>query len=211
MMGKELEVQYPLELSFKIIALWARISVTDASGRPIFHVKQRPLKLKEEVVISADEGQRHPLYKINADRWLDWSAEYHFRDLDGDSLGTVRREGWKSLWRARYQICEWREDGNSQVSSPVMTIQEDDPWVKVMDTLFSAIPYIRYLSGYVFHPAYVVKRSNGQAVMRLEKRPALFENKFIIKRRKGISLDKNEEVRILLSLMMMIVLERSRG
>jgi hypothetical protein len=64
-------------------------------------------------------------------------------------------------------------------------------------------------TGYLFHPAYVVTRSNGQDVMRLEKQPAFFEGRFVIE--KHTHLNEHEEVCALLGCMMVVLLERSRG
>ncbi|MCP4602297.1 MAG: hypothetical protein GY847_17565 [Proteobacteria bacterium] len=38
------------------------------------------MKLREEVTVFADPDQNRPLYKINADRVIDFSARYHFTD-----------------------------------------------------------------------------------------------------------------------------------
>jgi hypothetical protein len=45
--------------------------------------------------------------------------------------------------------------------------------------------------------------------MRVEKQPAFFEGKFIIEQKDP--LDEDEEKRALLSVIMMLLLERSRG
>ena len=90
-----------------------------------------------------------------------------------------------------------------------MTIREANPWVKVLDGLFGPIPVIGMLTGYVFHPAFLVSRPEGTVIMRLEKQPAFFESRFTIKRE--AELDTAEETRVFLSLLMMILLERSRG
>ena len=194
-------MQYPLDLSFKIMALAPQISVIDASGGLVFYVKQKLFKLKEEITVFADAKQTQPLYKINADRVLDFSARYHFTDVNGAELGSVKREGMRSLWRAHYDIFEG--------DALVMTIREENPWVKVLDGLFGQIPFIGMFSGYLFHPAFLVSRTDGTVVMRLKKQPAFLEGKFTIE--KQAELDEGRETPLLLSLLMMLLLERSRG
>ena len=194
-------MEYPLELQFKVMALAPQISVTDASGRLVFYVKQKLFKLKEVVTVFADAGQTQPLYKINADRVLDFSARYYFTDVNGLNWGSVKREGMKSLWKSHYEIYEG--------DTPVMTIREESPWVKVLDGLFSGIPIIGMFSGYVFNPAFLASRPDGTVVVRLTKQPSFFESKFTIS--KQAALDESQETCILLSLLMMILLERSRG
>ena len=194
-------MNYPLHISFKILAIARQLSVTDAGGNLIFYVKQKAFKLKEAVTVFADAGQTQPLYSINADRVLDFSARYRFTDNSGRPLGSVRRQGMKSLWKAHYDIL----DGET----PVMTIKEENPWAKVLDSLVGEIPVLGMFTGYLFHPAYLVSRLDGTLVMRLEKQPAFFEGRFIIQKHAEMAPD--EETRALLSLIMMILLERSRG
>ena len=194
-------MNYPLNLSFKILALARQLSVTDASGRLIFYVKQKAFKLKEAVTVFADAEQTQSLYSINANKVLDFSARYTFTDRNGRVLGSVKRQGMKSLWKAHYDIL----DGET----PVMTIKEESPWTKVLDSLVGEIPILGMFTGYLFHPAYLVTRQNGAVVLRLEKQPAFFEGKFVVQ--KQGEMDQTEEERAILSLLMMVLLERHRG
>lgn len=194
-------MNYPLQMSFKVLALARQISVTDAGGNLIFYVKQKAFKLKEAVTVFRDAGQTQPLYSINANKVLDFSARYQFTDQGGRPLGAVRRQGMKSLWKAHYDVL----DGEN----PVMTIKEENAWTKVFDSLIGEIPVIGIFTGYLFHPAYLVSRLDGTLLMRLEKQPAFFEGRFIVQ--KHAELNQADEERALLSLIMMILLERSRG
>lgn len=194
-------MNYPLQLSFEILSLARKLSVTDAGGTLTFFVKQKMFKLKESVTVFADVEQKVPLYELKADRVIDFSASYHFNDVRGAHVGTVRRKGMKSLWRARYDIVNG--------SGRALTIQEANPWAKVCDSLFSEIPVLGIFSGYVFHPEYIVAREDGTSLMRLKKEPAFFQGKFSIEKLAAVS--NEEETRILLSLMMMVLLERQRG
>jgi uncharacterized protein YxjI len=194
-------MNYPLHMSFKILAVARQISVTDAGGNLIFYVKQKAFKLKEAVTVFADAGQTQPLYSINANKMLDFSARYTFTDSSGSPLGSVKRQGMKSLWRSHYDVL----DGENAV----MTIKEESAWTKVLDGLIGEIPILGMFTGYLFHPAYLVSRQDGTVVLRLEKQPAFFEGKFIIE--KKAEMDQQEEERALLSVIMMILLERHRG
>ncbi len=194
-------MNYPLHMSFKILALARQIAVTDASGSLVFYVKQKAFKLKESVTVFADATQTQPLYSINANKILDFSASYQFADNQGTTIGSVRRQGMRSLWRAHYDVF----DGQN----PVLVIKEENAWTKVLDALLGEIPVVGMFTGYLFHPAYLVTRPDGAVVMRLEKQPAFFEGKFIIQ--KQAELNQTEETRALLSLIMMVLLERSRG
>ena len=194
-------IAYPLTISFKIVAFAPQFSITDANGKLIGYVKQKLFKLKESVTVFADEAQKQPLYTINADRIIDFSARYSFTTSQGAALGSTKRHGMKSIWKTHYDIL----DGDTVA----MSINEENPWIKVFDAIFSDIPVIGVFSGYVFHPVYLVSRQDGAVVMRLEKQPAFFEGKFLVE--KKAQLSEVEEQRALLSLMMMLLLERTRG
>jgi uncharacterized protein YxjI len=194
-------MQYPLELTFKFWALAPQISVVDGQGNLAFYVKQKLFKLKEAITIFADAEQSRPIYYIKADRIIDFSARYNFSDSNGTYIGSVKRRGLKSLWRARYDIF----DGDTTI----LNIQEKNPWVKIADALFAEIPIVGMFTGYVFNPVYLVSRADGTIAMRLEKIPTFLSRKFIIKAVDQLS-DRQEQ-QILLSLMMMLLLERNRG
>ncbi|WP_138502796.1 hypothetical protein [Nostoc sp. PA-18-2419] len=194
-------MQYPLELTFKLWAFAPQMSIVDAQGNLAFYVKQKLFKLKEAITIFADAEQTRPIYYIKADRIIDFSARYDFTDSNGTYIGSVKRRGLKSLWRARYDIF----DGDTTT----LNIQEKNPWVKIADALFAEIPVVGMFTGYVFNPVYLVSRADGTIVMRLEKIPTFLSRKFIIKA--VDQLGDRQEQQILLSLMMMLLLERNRG
>lgn len=195
-------LNYPLTLSFKIVALAPQIAIRDANGDLVAYVKQKLFKLKESVTVFEDEKQTRPMYVINADRILDISAQYHFATAAGLSMGSVKRQGMRSLWKAHYDILDTNK-------MDLMTIREEDAWVKVLDALFSSLPFVGGFSGYVFHPAYIVTRPDNISVMRMQKLPAFFEGRFELEKQGEMS--EAEEQTVLLSMIMMLLLERARG
>ena len=196
-------MNYPLQIVFKVLAIARQLSLTDATGILIFYVKQKAFKLKEAVTVYADVEQMRPWFNINADRVLDFNANYSFTDVSGRPVGSMRRQGRKSLWRASYEIF----DGYNP--HPVAFIKEENPWSKVFDTLFGEIPVLGIFTGYMFHPSYLVARLDGMPLMRVKKHSSFVGRRFAID--KLANLDQTEELRILLALMMMVLLERSRG
>jgi hypothetical protein len=84
-----------------------------------------------------------------------------------------------------------------------------------MDGLFNQLPIVGMFSGYIFNPAYLVTRPgtngmSGPTVMRLAKEPAFLESSFSIEKIDPGLTDQEQE-QILLGLMMLVLLERSRG
>jgi hypothetical protein len=196
-----MQYQYPLNFSFKILALAPQITITDASDRVIMYVKMKLFKLKEEVQVFSDVEKTNQIFAINADRIIDFSARYSFTDMAGTPLGAVKRRGMKSLWKAHYDIFEGE--------NLAFSIQEENVMIRVADGCLTSIPIVGMFSGYLFHPAYLVSRGETQTVMRFQKLPAFFEGKYKIEPQ--AELNPVEENRVLLSLIMMILLERQRG
>lgn len=195
-------MKYPLSFSFKILALASQIYVRDASGDQIGYVKQKLLKLKEDINVYADDSQTRVLFNIKADRVIDFSAKYNFTDASGTNLGGVKRKGMRSIWKAQYEIF----DANG---SHLMNINEENGWVKVLDALVGEIPVLGMFTGYFLNPSYIMTRQDGTPVARLSKEPAFFEGKF----RMDLlaSAEGEEETRVILSFLMMALLERVRG
>jgi len=195
-------MNFPLSLSFKLLALANQIYVRDADGNLLGYVKQKMFKLKEDINIFADEQQTQMLFNIKADRMIDWSANYSFTDSRGNYLGSIKRQGMRSIWKANYDVFD-------PAGNQVYKIQEENGWVKVGDALFGELPLIGMLSGYVFHPAYILSRMDGTPIAHLKKEPAFFEGKFKVMNLAPLSTE--DETRIVLSFLMMLLLERRRG
>ncbi len=196
-------LQYPLTLSFKILALASQATVTDAAGRTVLYTKQKMFKFREHVEIFTDNSQSSKLADIRANKVIDWSARYNSTDAAGQPIGSVGRKGWQSIWRAHYEVFNPGDD------VPDFSIREENPGAKVMDALLGGIPVVGMFTGFFFHPKYLATRTSGQPAMRLTKQAAFFEGKFLIE--KVGDLSPREELNLILSFMMLVLLERKRG
>ncbi|SFU79737.1 LURP-one-related/scramblase family protein [Pontibacter akesuensis] len=195
-------IQFPLTFTFKISTFSNDFVIQDASGDTISFVRQKLFKFIEEVNVYSDESKSEELYSIRANKWLDFSAAYAFTDSSGREVGSVARKGWASLWKARYEIYDAHKNQD-------LLIQEENGWIKVADGILGEIPILGFFTGYLFNPSYLITRPNGDAVARLEKKPSLFGRRFTVT--KIGEFEEGEEERAILSLMMMILLERRRG
>jgi uncharacterized protein YxjI len=195
-------MKYPLRLTFKLLAIASQIYIRDADGQLLGYVKQKLFKLKEEINVFADEGQSQLLYSIRADRVIDFSAGYNFTSADGRKIGSLKRRGMRSIFKAHYEVY----DANDR---QVMQINEANGWVKVFDALLGEVPVLGMFTGYFFNPAYDISRVDGTAVARLQKEAAFFESGFSLEL-KG-TLANEEESLLPLSVLTMTLLERSRG
>lgn len=192
---------YPLNLKFKVTTLANDFVVTDAQNRTVSYVRQKMFKFVDEVDIYSDETKSSQTHKIKANKWIDFSAAYAITNHKQENLGKVARKGWASIWKSKYEIFDAHDQHK-------FVIRERNAWVKVMDSMFGEIPLIGVLSGYVFNPKYDVKDLNNQVVFTLSKKPSFFGRKFELTKTTAKELPEDL---ILLSLKMMLILERRRG
>ena len=195
-------LNFPLNLQFKIGTFSNDFVATDTNNNTVAYVRQKMLKLIEEVQVFSNENRSELNFTIRANTWLDFSASYKFTNRNGYDVGRIVRKGWASIWKSHYEIFDEKDQQD-------LLVREENPWTKVFDSILGEIPILGILTGYLFHPAYIVTRPNGTLVARLKKEPSLFGRQFTIE--KLNEFEKGEEERILLGLMMMILLERRKG
>ncbi|KQC33135.1 MULTISPECIES: LURP-one-related/scramblase family protein [Nonlabens] len=195
-------IQYPIRFSFRITTLSNDFTATDATGATIAYVRQKMFKLKEAITVYSDTSKSQVLFTIRANQWLDWSAAYNMLDANGTEIGKIARKGWKSMWKAEYDIIDQHEKFQYKV-------QEASAWTRLGDSLMGEIPVLSFFTGYVFHPTYNVTDVNGDIVAKLKKKPSFFGKEFEVE--KIAEIDNDDKERVMLGLMMMILLERRRG
>ena len=195
-------LQFPIDFEFKIGTFANDFTATDLSGRTIAYVRQKMFKLKEDIQIFSDENRTKVNYTIKADRWLDFSAAYSFYDSDGSVLGKIARKGWRSLWKAKYEIIDQHDQLQYSVS-------EENGMVKVFDSILGQVPILNMFTGYFFNPSYLVTDTNEKPIVRMKKEASFWGRKFQLT--KVGSMDSDDDDRVVLGLMMMLLLERQRG
>ncbi|WP_047415398.1 hypothetical protein [Cellulophaga sp. Hel_I_12] len=195
-------LSFPIKFVFHISTFSNDFTATDATGKTIAFVKQKLFKLKEDVSVFQDESKSKLLFKINADKWIDFSTAYEFTNSDGIVLGKIARKGWASIWKAKYELID-------QHQKLQYHIREENAWVKVMDGVLGQIPVLNFFTGYVFNPSYLITNLDHKKVARLKKEASFFGRKFEVT--KLNDMDQDDEQRIILGFMMMILLERRRG
>ncbi|MFQ5931839.1 MAG: hypothetical protein ACE5MM_05500 [Nitrospiraceae bacterium] len=188
-------MEYPLEIRLKSTSRHPHLSIADAGGQPILFLEQRSLEMETTLLVYSNTERNQPVYTINPDWILDFSAQYHFTDQDGKLLGSVRRDGERSMWRVRFEIMNG--------GPPNLRIQEENPWAKFMDALVGEIPLV---GAVIPRLVYLVRAEDERTVVRLEKQPALFESRYRID--KQTELNGSEETRVLLSLLILVLSEQ---
>lgn len=196
-------MHFPLRLRFKIIALASQIYATDSQGNDVFYVKQKLFKFKEAIEIYNNAAKEQLLYTLKADRVLDFSPQFTLRNGNGEEVGTIVRHGARSIWKASYDI--------SVHGSPYAHVREASAFVKVLDAFLGEIPILGLLTGYLFHPEYIVEDTSGRHVATLAKKPAFFEGVFELNDIAISEADEDKQNVVAALLMAVALMERTRG
>ncbi|MCK4635903.1 MAG: hypothetical protein KAT32_03490 [Candidatus Moranbacteria bacterium] len=195
-------LKFPIDFTFKITTLSNDFIAKDTDENVVVYVKQKKFKFKESVEVFQDTSKQTLSYKIKADKWIDFSAAYSISNATGNFVGKVARKGMASIWKAEYDIID-------QFEQSQFKIKEENAWVKVMDFLLGQVPIIGLFTGYLFNPVYLVTNNSGKIVVKLKKESSLVDHRFKVSKEGNI--DDDDVERIILSLMMMVLLERGRG
>jgi hypothetical protein len=91
----------------------------------------------------------------------------------------------------------------------VASIKEENAWIKFIEATLAQIPLVGFVAVMLLNPTYLVTRADGTLLLKVKKLPAFFEGKFEVSQEAQMSSD--EEARIVSSILMMTLLERSRG
>lgn len=195
-------LNYPLDFKFKLTTLASDFNITDKNGNAVAYVRQKMFKLKEDVVVFNNESKTKELFRIRANQWIDFNASYSITEATGKNYGRLARKGMRSIFKSTYDIV----DANDHAK---FTLTEDNPWVKFFDGMVGEIPVLGFFTGYILNPTYTVKDMKGRAVFTFKKMPSFFGRKFQLDRL--IDIDDEEETLVVLSLLMMVLLERDKG
>ena len=195
-------MNYPVELNFKKIALAQQATLTDAGGNSIAYARQKMFKLKEELEVFEDKTKSKRVCTIKANKVLDFSAAYNFFTENEQSFGSIKRKGLYSIWKATYLL-------NEASGSQYATIKEEKPFAKVVDTLLGGLPFVGLVCNYIFNPSYILTLEDGTELFRLTKAPSFWGALFKIDKLTDITPDN--EMRCMMSLLMVVFLEKSRG
>jgi uncharacterized protein YxjI len=75
------------------------------AGPPIAYVRQKKMKIKEEIRFFADEAETRELFQIKARSWLDTGgSKYDVIDAQEGTIGLLEHVFGKSLFRSTWRI-----------------------------------------------------------------------------------------------------------
>ncbi|HLS96429.1 MAG TPA: hypothetical protein VK017_12770 [Sphingobacterium sp.] len=192
---------YPLQFKFKIGTIANDFEATDAMGNSLFYVREKIFTFRDTVRVYRDSSRSEVLYELVSNKLIDFRQTFTIADNTGRVIGKVRRKSLRSLWRSTFYLLNSSGEHD-------YTITEKNPWTKMWDGLFGEIPIIGALSGYVFNPSYLLKDLRGVEQYEIRKEPSFFGRRFTVHR---LAEQGGEEERLLLSVLLMVLIERSSG
>ena len=189
-------LNYPLNLQFKLLALNPQVKISDAAGATVMYVKEKAFSLKIDIKVFADEAQQQQLYQIKADKVIGMNIPFSITTPQGALVGKVMRPTMASLWKATYQISD-------ASGKEVAVLHEENPWLKVLDSVLSDVPFIHML----INPGYLVDQA-GQTVLYLKKQPSLVDRQFKLEKRGNLS--EADERLVVSGTLLAMMMERMR-
>ncbi len=195
------DLLYPLHFQFRITSLANDFTAKDAEGNTIYYVREKIFSWRDHIIVYSDESKAEKLYELISNKLIDFQQTFTIKNNSNKIIGKVRRKSIRSLWRSTFNLID-EEDKLDH------TIKEKNPWVKLWDGLFGELPIIGMLSGYVFNPSYILRNDLDEPMFEIKKEPSFFGRKFTVK--KLTNKEVNDE-RFILSLMLMVLMERSNG
>lgn len=192
------DLQYPLHFLFRVTSFANDFTATDDIGQTIFYVSSKLFSWRDHIIVYRDETKTEILYELKSNKLIDFQQTFSILDKHGRVVGKVRRKSLKSLWRSTFNLL----DENDRLDH---TIQEKDPWTKFFDGLFGEIPILGMLTGYFFNPTYLLLNSVGENIFEIKKKASFFGRKFSVHK---VTNDEIDAERLILSLMLMVLIER---
>ena len=102
----------------------------------VAYVRQKRLKLREEMVFYADESQRRPAFRVKARKVIDLGSRYDVLDEQGGRIGVFGKAFAASLARSTWIVyapdesTEWlRLQERNQAIAAIRRIWEILPWI----------------------------------------------------------------------------------
>lgn len=84
--------------------------IFDAQGNIAGFCKQKFMRFREDLRFYTGEDQQTELFSMKARSIMDFSTTYDVRMPDGESMGSLRRKGFKSMLRDEWMIFDEHEN-----------------------------------------------------------------------------------------------------
>jgi uncharacterized protein YxjI len=106
-----------------------------SAGEPVCFVKQKRLKIREEINFFADEGQKEHVLQVKKRNVLELRGLADVKLPSGELIGSLRKVFGKSLLRSTWEILD--PAGNT-----VATAHEKSMLMAILRRVWGVIPYV---------------------------------------------------------------------
>ncbi len=104
-------------------------------GRPLVHVRQRRLKIRERIDFFADEAQREPVLRLQARKVFEFRGRSDVVLPSGEVIGSLQKVFGASLLRSSWRLL----DASGYV---VATAQESSLFMAVLRRMWGFVPLL---------------------------------------------------------------------
>ena len=148
----------------KFFALAGQVFIYDQYNNLVCYVRQKLLKLKEDITAFTDESQTIPILNIRARKIIDFAAAYDIVDsTTGEKVGAVKRKGMRSIIKDEWIIMD---SGDNVIAS----VREESGLMAILSRIINLVPQ-----------KYVIEIVNsGKVVGRINQIFDFFIHKFDI-------------------------------
>ena len=140
--------RFYIQQQFTLVVNKYTVSTVDSSGgvgEPLLHVKQKRMKVREEIDLYADEDQRQKALQIKRRTVFELQGRTDVKLADGTIIGQLQKAFGKSLLRSTWEILD--ADGNL-----VATAQEQSVAVALLRRFGDFIPFAGWITNFLpFH------------------------------------------------------------
>lgn len=197
-------MEFPIEVRYLMGPI--PFALVDARGAPIGYAESQS-GYPQFTTVYADEAKTTPIYKLTSDNINSFSVEHRFAAPDGKLLGSVKRFGRRSVWRAYYEV----KVGDGLA----FKVREVNPFVKIANFFVSTVPLMQLVTGKVLNPTYRLERLDGTAVMTMKRTGPAMDTSWTWGRVFSISkagaVSEQEQEVALLAMMIVVGCENTRG
>lgn len=181
-------MQFPVTVTFRLLALAHQIRVLDASGVEYGYLEAQPADYAKGITVYSDASRSTAIYHIH---FQDLSRHIRFGSADGGELGFASRVA------GGYDI-----GVGEQV---VFEVRHGSTAVDLADILLN-FPILRFIAGYTLQPRLLVTRPGGAVVSMVAKRPIIFGTSYVAALSEPVSGD--EQAALVLSMIFISVTDR---
>jgi hypothetical protein len=131
-----------LDQLIRPVANLYRVSTLGADGaspgEPLAFVRQKKLKIKEDIRFFADESETQELFRIKARAVLELGGRYDVLAADGTRLGVLEKVFGKSLLRSTWRVYDADEQA-------IAFAHEKSLPVAVLRRVLEVVPYAEFI------------------------------------------------------------------